>query len=82
MSPTVFRYKGFRFYFFSREEKRKHVHVQHEKGEVKIWIEPEIELANNYALPENELNEIKLIISEKIDDIRKSWDQHFKNRSN
>ena len=56
--------------------------MQHEKGEVKFWIEPEIELANNYALPENELNEIKLIISEKIDDIRKSWDQHFKNRSN
>jgi len=27
MSPTVFREGGFRFYFFSREESRMHVHV-------------------------------------------------------
>ena len=26
MSPTVFRYKGYRFFFFSREEVRMHVH--------------------------------------------------------
>lgn len=27
MSPTVFREKGYRFFFFSREEPRMHVHV-------------------------------------------------------
>ena len=31
MSPTVFRAKGFRFFFFSREEPRMHVHVHGEK---------------------------------------------------
>ena len=33
MSPTVFREGGFRFYFFSREETRMHVHVQAADGE-------------------------------------------------
>ncbi|HUE89763.1 MAG TPA: DUF4160 domain-containing protein, partial [Vicinamibacterales bacterium] len=39
VSPTVLRVKGFRFYFFSREEPRAHVHVQHAEGEAKFWIE-------------------------------------------
>ena len=47
MSPTVFRAGGFRFYFFSREETRMHVHVHHAEGEAKFWLEPEIELAQN-----------------------------------
>ena len=45
MSPTVFREAGFRFYFFSREETRMHIHVQSSNGEAKFWIEPEIQIA-------------------------------------
>lgn len=48
MSPTVLRAEGFRFYFFSREETRMHIHVHHEEGEAKFWLEPEVALANNY----------------------------------
>jgi len=36
MSPTVLRKRGFRLFFFSREESRMHVHVQHERGEAKV----------------------------------------------
>jgi hypothetical protein len=32
-SPTIFREGSFRFYFFSREEPRMHVHVQCPDGE-------------------------------------------------
>jgi Domain of unknown function (DUF4160) len=45
MIPTVLRYKGYRFFFFSREEDRGHVHVHCADGEAKFWLEPEIELA-------------------------------------
>jgi hypothetical protein len=45
MSPTVLRVGGFRFYFFSREEPRIHVHVYHANGEAKFWLEPTVELA-------------------------------------
>jgi hypothetical protein len=35
----------FRFFFFSREESHRHVHVSHPDGEAKFWLEPPIELA-------------------------------------
>lgn len=50
MSPTISRAKGLRFYFFSREERRMHVHVHGEGGEAKIWMEPTLELARNEGL--------------------------------
>ncbi len=40
MSPTVHRERGFRFFFFSREEERPHIHVTCEQGEAKFWLEP------------------------------------------
>jgi hypothetical protein len=36
MAPTIFRAHGFRFFFFSREEPRMHVHVNHAEGEAKL----------------------------------------------
>lgn len=50
MSPTIFRDGGFRFYFFSREERRVHVHVRYADGEANFWLEPGIELAQNLGL--------------------------------
>ena len=44
VSPTVFRELGFRFFFFSREEMRIHIHVESGRGEAKFWLEPEVEL--------------------------------------
>jgi hypothetical protein len=57
MSPTVFREAGFRFYFFSREEPRMHIHVQSSNGEAKFWLEPDIQIAQNQGLSMKELNE-------------------------
>jgi hypothetical protein len=53
VSPTIFRKGGLRFYFFSREERRLHVHVQGARGEAKFWLDPEIELAEDYGLGPN-----------------------------
>jgi hypothetical protein len=44
MSPTVFRQGRFRFFFFSREESRPHVHVSTADGVAKFWLEPQVEL--------------------------------------
>lgn len=38
MSPTIFRYKGCRFFFYSREEKHKHIHIVGKDGESKFWM--------------------------------------------
>lgn len=50
MSPTVFREGAYRFFFFSREEQRAHIHVGHPTGEAKFWLDPTIEPAANYGL--------------------------------
>jgi hypothetical protein len=77
MTPTIFRDRGYRYFFFSREEPRMHVHVQSEEGEAKFWIEPEIALAVNHGLPEHELSTIQQTIEERIDEIREAWNRHF-----
>lgn len=77
MSPTVFRYKGYRFFFFSREEDRLHIHVIHAEGEAKIWIEPEIEVESVYGLNSKQVKEILEQVMEHENEIRESWDHHF-----
>ncbi len=77
MSPTVLRVRGYRFYFFSREEPRPHVHVQHASGEAKFWLEPRLELAQNYGLTRSRLNTALKIIQEHQDEIRTTWAKHF-----
>jgi hypothetical protein len=58
MTPTVFRLKEYRFFFFSREEPRMHVHVAGANGEAKYWLDPNIELARNHGLTQVRLNEV------------------------
>ncbi len=40
MASTVFRHGAFRFFFFSREEPRMHVHVAHTDGEANSGWNP------------------------------------------
>jgi hypothetical protein len=77
VSPTVFRYRNYRFYFFSREERRMHVHVLSPDGEAKFWLEPVIELALNKGLKTVELTELQRIIEERQNEIRDHWQRHF-----
>ncbi len=77
MSPTLFREGEFRFYFFSREERRMHVHVHAHSGEAKFWLEPRIELAQNYGLNVRQINRALRLIQERENEIRQAWDAHF-----
>ena len=77
MSPVVLRVRGYRLYFFSREEPRPHVHVQHSTGEAKFWLEPRVELARNYGLSVARLTAALRIVQAHEDDILAAWRQHF-----
>ena len=77
MSPTIFRYKKYRFFFFSREEARVHVHVICPEGEAKFWIEPVIALADSFGLEARKLKELHCIVEEREDEIKKAWKKHF-----
>lgn len=42
MAPTVVKEGAFRLFFFSCEESRLHVHVNHSDGEAKFCLEPAV----------------------------------------
>lgn len=73
MSPTLFYYKGYRFFFFSREETRIHVHIYSGDGEAKFWLEPIVALADYHGLSNRELRELQRVVEEKRDVIESSW---------
>ena len=77
MAPTIFRAHGFRFFFFSREVSRLHVHVNHAEGEAKFWLEPQIILAQNVGLGNKALSQAQALIEEHEHDIRDAWQRHF-----
>jgi len=77
MSPTLFRQGAFRFFFFSREEPRMHVHVAHTDGEAKFWLEPQIELALNQGLSKKQINEVLLMVQDHYEEITHAWRSYF-----
>ncbi len=78
MSPTIFRERGYRFFFFSREEERMHVHIHSGDGEAKFWLEPEIELAKNHKHTRRQLKQIELLIEEHYDELTSAWREYFR----
>lgn len=76
--PTVFREGEFRFYFFSREETRKHIHVSSANGEAKIWIEPELSVSKVIGLSNQDVNKILKIIEQRLEEINEYWNTHFR----
>ncbi len=77
MSPTVFMWKEYRFFFFSREERRAHVHIQGPDGEAKLWLEPEVDVARNHGLSEMRLREVLRVVKERRDELVTRWRDHF-----
>lgn len=78
MSPTVFRESGYRFFFFSREEERMHVHIQSSEGEAKFWLEPKIELAKNYRFSKKQLKELESLLEAHYYELTSSWEKYFR----
>ena len=77
MAPTVFREGAFRFFFFSREESRIHIHVAHTDGEAKFWLKPSIELAMNQGLNSKQISEALMLVKNHEKEILNAWHDHF-----
>ncbi|GHT60796.1 hypothetical protein FACS189451_01500 [Bacteroidia bacterium] len=77
MSPVFLTENGFRFYTWSKEEPRKHIHVIKDEKYCKFWLEPLIELAENKGFKSFELNQIIKIIKQNEKSFNKKWIEHF-----
>ena len=58
MSPTFRNENGYRFFIWSKEENRKHIHVVQGNKYCKFWLDPKIEIVENNGFKKFELNEI------------------------
>ena len=54
-----------------------HIHVQCANGDAKFWLEPGIELAENYGLRAREVRAARNLIEEHNDEIIRRWQDHF-----
>jgi hypothetical protein len=54
-----------------------HVHVHHEAGEAKFWLEPDIAVARNHGLSPTRLTAALRLVQEHEDEIRAAWQTHF-----
>ena len=54
-----------------------HVHVYCERGEAKFWLDPKVELAQNFGLVARQIRVAKDLIEEHDDEIRNAWKKHF-----
>jgi hypothetical protein len=77
LSPTVFRDGEFRFFFFSREESRPHVHVSHPDGEAKFWLSPTVEVARKIGLSSQRIKEAERLVETRHQEIIDAWNIHF-----
>ena len=78
--PTILRYKGYRFFFYSNEgDPLEPLHVHARKGEAvaKFWLEPEPAVAESYGMTPAELRELLSVAVESKKLIRRHWNDYF-----
>ena len=78
--PVVFRWKGYRFFFYSNEgdpPEPLHVHVIKGESTAKVWIEPMVCVDESYGMTSSELTSLTRVVRENAERIRKAWDEHF-----
>ncbi len=78
--PTVLRWKGYRFFFYSNEgdpSEPLHVHVRKGGRVSKFWIEPTVFLAETYGMKPHELSALQKVIEDHAEAIKRAWDRHF-----
>ncbi len=78
--PTVFRYKGYRFFFYSNEgdpSEPLHIHVIKGDSVAKFWLEPDVSVAGSYGMKSSELSMLSKVVKERSDLIRKAWNEYF-----
>lgn len=46
-------------------------------GEVKFWLDPEVQLAKNYRYSRRQLKEIESLIEDHYDELVSAWRDHF-----
>lgn len=82
MSPVFHRESSYSFKIFSNEELRMHIHVIRDDKEAKFWLEPEVELAENFGFKAHELRKIQEIVENHATEFQEQYREHIGKRIN
>lgn len=78
--PVVFRYRGFRFFFYSNEgapPEPIHIHVGKDGLEAKFWVVPEVAVAYNEGYDARTLRELLGVVVDHRQRIIEAWHDYF-----
>jgi hypothetical protein len=81
--PTVFRRDGYRFFFFSNEgdpREPMHIHVRRAGDEAKLWLRPEVVVAESFGFNAAELNALVRMVREERARVERMWNGYFGDR--
>jgi hypothetical protein len=75
--PTVLRWEGFRFYFYSHEPNEPpHIHVDRRDSSAKFWLNP-VALASNHGFAPRELSVIRGKVVAERRRFEEAWYGYF-----
>jgi hypothetical protein len=75
--PTLLRWKGYRFFFYSADGwEPPHIHVVRDGREAKIWLR-DIRLAANAGLSDRDLGDVLKVVRDKQAEFLEVWPEHF-----
>jgi hypothetical protein len=75
--PTLLRWKGYRFFFYSADNwEPPHVHVANGGKEAKIWLH-DLSVAVNLGYNSRELNELVRKTRQERAAFLEAWNDHF-----
>lgn len=78
--PVVFRWQGYRFFFFSNEgDPLEPIHVHSRKGDkvAKCWVRPGVGLADSHGMTTTELKLLTQAVEAHAELIERRWHEHF-----
>lgn len=76
--PQIFTIDGLMFFFFSREHLPIHVHVLYGDAQLKIQMEPNIEVIENLRMKPKQVKKAMEIAENRKTEIIAKWHEHFR----
>lgn len=75
--PTIFRWRGHRFLFYSKEiGEPPHIHVLRDGRQLKIWL-ADMRVARNVGFAPHEVNDILRVAAEQRSAFLEAWNDYF-----
>ena len=78
--PTVFRHRGYRFFFYANEGDPRepiHIHVLKDGVDAKFWLLPEVSVAYNDGFNARVLRELTNLVRNRRREIESVWNEFF-----